>query len=526
MRDLFQADTNRAEHFSLSAADLFLDYSKNRITAKTLELLCQLADATNLSEKINAMFDGAIVNDSEHRPALHSALRNLNNDAIVVNGENVMPSINQTLDAMAKLVTQIHTDDWRGFSNKTITDVVNLGIGGSDLGPAMATEALAPYAVSNLRLHFVSNLDGSHIAQTLNKLNPETTLFIVSSKSFTTIDTIANAETAKSWFKQNTNNASLDKHFLAITCNQNKAVEFGINAENIFPIWEWIGGRYSLWSAIGLPIALVIGMDHFRELLAGAHAMDQHFRSAPFAQNMPVILGLLDIWYGNFFAAQAHAILPYDQSLNLLPAYLQQASMESNGKQVTQQGEPVDYTTGPVIFGTPGTNAQHTFFQLLHQGTYLVPVDFIVPATSHYPIGQHHATLFANCLSQSKALMQGKTAEQVLEELQLAGYTKEAAQKLLPHKVTPGNRPSNTIIFPKLTPQTLGALLALYEHKIFAQCAIWQINPFDQWSVELGKQLAATILPELNNEKNSSQQDSSTKNLITYYKSRYTLSFP
>lgn len=519
LRDLFTADHKRAEKFSLPAASLLLDYSKNHITAHTQDLLCHLADAVNLSDHIAAMFKGAPVNFTEQRPALHVALRNLDDKPLLVDGADIMPLVRENLEKMALFCEKVHTGNWRGFSNKVITDVVNIGIGGSDLGPAMVTEALAPYATTSIKLHFVSNVDATHITQTLKKINPETTVFIISSKSFATIDTLTNAITAKQWFMQFTNiHSDFARHFLAVTCNKQKALEFGIAADNIFPVWEWVGGRYSLWSAIGLPIMLAVGKQNFYELLAGAHAMDKHFYSAPFKQNMPVILGLLNVWYTNFFNTSAHAVLPYDQSLNLLPTYLQQASMESNGKQIRYDGMPVDYKTGGIMFGVSGTNGQHAFYQLLHQGTQLVPVDFIIPALSHHPLNNHHAILFANCLSQSKALMEGKNQQEVYQELAAQGYSDNVIQKLLPHKILPGNRPSNTIVLPKLTPYTLGALIALYEHKIFTECTIWQINAFDQWSVELGKQLANQILPILLDTTLQPDEDSSTNNLINYYR--------
>jgi len=499
LRDLFQSEPQRFEKFSIEAADLLLDYSKNYINETTIQLLCQLAETQQLGQQIEAMFSGKHINISENRPALHTALRNRNQQSLLINNQNIMLDIQAMLKKMEAFVTQIHTGQWRGFDNQVITDVVNIGIGGSDLGPLMATEALAPYKTSTLNFHFVSNIDGALITPILKKLNPATTLFVVSSKSFSTTETIINAQTSLNWFKQATNNQdAITKHFVAITSQPDKAIAFGIAKENIFQLWEWVGGRYSLWSTIGLPIALAIGMDNFYDLLAGADAMDQHFKSAPFHKNMPVLLGLLGIWYINFFSISAHAILPYTDSLKYFPAYLQQLEMESNGKRNQQNHQPIEYMTCPIIFGAVGLNAQHAFYQLLHQGTRLVPADFIVPMRSHYPVNQHHAIAVASAFSQSKVLMEGKPANE-------------------PHKALPGNRPSNIISFSQLTPHTLGALIALYEHKVFVQSVIWQVNAFDQWSVEHGKQLANIILQDLIEEKTNASYDSSTNNLIKFY---------
>lgn len=518
MRNLFRDDPKRFTRFSLNATDLFLDYSKNRITTTTMELLKQLAGAVKLDQHIEALLSGKAVNYSEQRPALHTALRNPHKQAILVHGCDVMPDIHANLERMTAFAEQVRTGLWHGYNDQPITDIVNIGIGGSYLGPAMATEALNAYADTALRIHFISNIDGNLIQQTLKKLNPATTLFIISSKSFSTIETLTNAQTIKTWFKQQTGNTvDLTQHFVAITEKIDKAIEFGIPATNIFPVWEWVGGRYSLWSASGLPIMLAIGAKNFYALLAGAHAMDEHFRTAAFAENMPVILGLLDVWYNNFFAAPSRAILPYDQSLKYLPPYLQQVHMESLGKHITQQGNAIHYATGQIIFGEVGIDGQHSFYQLLHQGTELIPVDLIIPMLNHHSLDEHHKILLASAYAQSKTLMEGKNIDSVMAELHAAGYSEEKAHELAPHKVLLGNRPSNVILLPQLAPYALGALLALYEHKIFVSSVIWQINAFDQWGVETGKELAKKILPQLEDEKNILQEDSSTAGLIQYY---------
>jgi glucose-6-phosphate isomerase len=524
MRDLFAEDHHRFNEFSTESCDILLDYSKNIITSETIELLSQLADAANIKKRIEQLFTGQLVNSTENRAALHTALRSLNQEYLMVQGENIMPLVNQTLNKMTHFSQQLHVGNYRGFSDKPFTDIVNIGIGGSDLGPAMVTEALSPYKISTLRIHFVSNIDGSHINDVLKSIDPETTLFLISSKSFTTLETLTNANTAKKWFLQSTNQPdAIKQHFIAITKNTEQAKAFGITSESIFEIGDWVGGRYSLWSGIGLPIALSIGMDNFKELLLGAHTMDQHFCTAPFSQNLPMILALLGIWYRNFFDFPTHAIFPYDQYLRRLPAYLQQADMESNGKSIQHTGDPVTYPTGPIIWGEVGCNGQHAFHQLLHQGTHIIPVDFIIPIRNHHNIDHHHTLLFANCLSQSQALMLGKTKEEAYEELIALGYSTQDAKKLAPHKATPGNRPSNTMSFPKLTPRILGSLIALYEHKIFVQGCIWNINSFDQWGVELGKQLAGKILPDLDEASlhlptENPSHDASTNGLIRYYK--------
>lgn len=518
MRDLFSKNPDRFKKFSLKAAGLFLDYAKNNITSKTLDLLLQLTKEANLTAKIEDMFTGKIINTTEQRAVLHTALRNPQNTSINVDGVNVMPEIHNTLKLIFACAEKIRTGKWHGFSDKEITDVVNIGIGGSDLGPAMVVNALMPYKIDTINFHFVSNVDGTHISETLKYLNPETTLFIIASKTFTTQETLCNAITAKEWLEQKaaTKNASL-QHFIAVTAKPDKAEEFGIAKQNIFPFWDWVGGRYSLWSAIGLAIVIAIGAENFQAFLAGANTMDQHFRSAPFAQNMPVIMALIGIWQINFLNAKSYAILPYDQYLALLPSYLQQLEMESNGKNVDINGNKLTYATSPIIWGGVGTNGQHAFHQLLLQGTQKVPIDFIVPVNSHNPIGQHHLYLFANCLAQSQAMMCGKTKEEAEQELLKSGIDSVTAKKLAEHKAIPGNNPCNTILVNKITPQTLGALIALYEHKVFVQGIIWQINSFDQWGVELGKQLAQKIIPQLEDAHAQLTTDASTLGLIKFY---------
>lgn len=520
LRDLFAQDPLRFQHFSLSAAGLLLDFSKNRLTAETITLLCQLAQAARVPEKIELLFTGHPVNTTENRAALHTALRQQNDTPIFVNGKNIIPEIRDVEQRMESITQAILQQKWRGYSGKAITDVVNIGIGGSALGPAMVASALKPYANSQLRCHFVSNIDGSHIQETLRTLNPETTFFIISSKTFTTQETLYNGRSARKWLMRSApNDKAIHNHFLAVTAQPRRAAEFGIPEENILPIWDWVGGRFSLWSAVGLPIALSVGYDNFRQLLRGAAAMDEHFRTAPLSQNMPIMLALLSIWYTNFWGAAAHAVLPYEENLHLLPSYLQQAQMESLGKQVKQDGAAVDYTTGMIIWGGVGTNGQHAFHQLLHQGTRFLLTDFILTARSHYELDDHHAALFANGLSQSKALMFGKTAEETYDELLQQGVAEETAKKLLSHKIMSGNRPSNTIVLPQLTPYYLGALIALYEHKIFTQSVIWDINCFDQWGVELGKAMSLEILDDLEGVQDS-VQDASTRGLINYFKAR------
>lgn len=515
MRDLFAQDDDRAGRFRCVVGPLLLDYAKNRVSRETMELLFDLARSRDVQAWRDRMFAGERINFTEHRSVLHVALRNRSNRPVLVDGEDVMPEVNGVLERMRAFTDRVRSGDWLGFTGKPITDIVNIGIGGSDLGPAMVCEALRPYGRRELTMHFVSNVDGTHIAETLAAVNPESTLFLVASKTFTTQETLANAHTARQWFLDAAGDERhIARHFVAMSTNAQAVAAFGIDTRNMFPFWDWVGGRYSLWSAIGLSIALYIGMDRFEELLTGAHAMDEHFRSAELEQNMPVILALLGVWYDNFLGAHSHAILPYDQYLHRFPAYFQQGDMESNGKRITRAGKVVDYQTGPVIWGEPGTNGQHAFYQLIHQGTRLVPVDFIVPMESHNPLGRHHTLLLANAFAQSEALMRGKTEDEVRRELEAAGVGGEAAQQLLAHKVFPGNRPSNTLLVEKITPYTLGMLIALYEHKIFVQGVVWDINSFDQWGVELGKQLAAKIIPELEGETMVDSHDSSTNALI------------
>lgn len=519
MRDLFSQDPRRFDKFSLQFEEILLDYSKNRITEKTLTLLMDLAKQADLPAWIEKMFRGEKINVTEGRAVLHIALRNRSNEPIYVDGEDVMPQVNAVLQKMRQFSEAVRNGQWRGYSGTAITDVVNIGIGGSDLGPVMVTEALKPYGHADLNVHFVSNIDGTHIAETLKTLNPETTLFIIASKTFTTQETITNANTAKAWLLDSAKDpTAVAKHFVALSTNAEAVAQFGIDTANMFEFWDWVGGRYSLWSAIGLSITLYIGMDHYQELLSGAHSMDQHFRSTPLENNLPVILGLLGIWYNNFFGAQTHAIFPYDQYMHRFAAYFQQGDMESNGKHVNRNGEAVDYSTGPVIWGEPGTNGQHAFYQLIHQGTKLIPCDFIAPIVTHNPIGEHHKILLSNYFAQTEALMKGKTAAEAKAELQAAGLSGSALDELLPHKVFSGNKPTNSILVKKITPKNLGALIALYEHKIFVQGIIWNINSFDQWGVELGKQLAKAILPELEDNNPVSSHDSSTNGMINFYK--------
>ena len=521
LRQLFADNPGRFEQFSCEACGILLDYSKNRINQETLPLLLQLARDSQLQSAIENMFTGEKINTTEHRAVLHIALRNRANTPITVDGEDVMPGINAVLQHMREFSDAVRNGDWRGHTGKPIADVVNIGIGGSDLGPLMVTEALKPYAKPGLKLHFVSNIDGTHIAETLKQLDPETSLFIIASKTFTTQETLTNAHTARRWFLEALHDESaIAKHFIALSTNATAVAEFGINTDNMFEFWDWVGGRYSLWSAIGLSIALAIGMDNFEELLSGAHDMDRHFRSAPFEENLPVILGMLGVWYNNFFNAETHAILPYDQYLQFFPAYFQQGDMESNGKTITKGGERVDYSTGPIIWGQPGTNGQHAFYQLIHQGSKLIPADFIAPVESHNPIGEHHPILLANFFAQTEALAMGKTETEVRQELQANGLDRDALEALVPHKIFEGNRPTNSIMLQKVTPFSLGALIALYEHKIFVQGTIWQVNSFDQWGVELGKQLAKRILSELPDAVDVTAHDASTNGLINYYKQR------
>ncbi len=525
LRDLFNEDPARAEKFSLKFGNLLLDYSKNRIIDETMELLVSLAQETGVEQLREQMFAGEKINVTEQRAVLHTALRNRSNDAVLVDGADVMPAVNAVLAQMREFSDAVRDGNWRGYNGERIQDVVNIGIGGSDLGPLMVCEALKAYQHPELRMHFVSNVDGTHISETLKKLRPQSTLFIVASKTFSTQETLTNAHSARDWFLQQVGDESaIASHFVAVSTNTEQVAAFGIDTANMFGFWDWVGGRYSLWSAIGLPIALAIGMDRFEQLLSGAHDMDRHFQKAPLEQNMPVLLALIGIWYHNFFGAESYAVEPYDQYLHRFPAYLQQLDMESNGKSVTRDSELIDdYTTGAVLWGEPGTNGQHAFFQLLHQGTRLVPVDFLLPIQSHNPIGNHHTLLMANCFAQSEALMRGKTEAEAKAELSAQSLSGEALKQLLPHKIFSGNRPSNTLLFQQLNPHTLGMLIALYEHKVFVQGIIWNINSFDQWGVELGKQLASTIASELQGDVNSTSHDSSTNTLINASKGLDTL---
>lgn len=515
MRDLFARDSRRFDRFSLQMGSILFDYSKNRVNEKTMALLFDLARQARLADWIEAMFSGQKINVTENRAVLHTALRNRSNNPVCVDGQDVMPEVNRVLGKMRSFSEEVRSGEWKGYTGEAITDIVNLGIGGSDLGPKMVCEALKPYARPDLRVHFVSNVDSTDLVETLKTLNPETTLFLVASKTFTTQETMTNAHSARQWLLAAANDESaIARHFAAMSTNTEAVRKFGIDPLNMFEFWDWVGGRYSLWSAIGLSIALFIGMDHFEELLDGAHQADQHFRTAPFERNIPVIMGLLGVWYNNFFQAHSHAILPYDQYLMYFPAYFQQGDMESNGKGVTREGAWVDYATGPVIWGQPGTNGQHAFYQLIHQGTQMIPCDFMAAAQSQNPLGEHHPILLSNYLAQTEALMKGKTPEEARAELSAAGVTGDTLEMLTIAKTFPGNRPTNSFLYPKLTPEVLGSLIALYEHKIFTQGIIWNVNSFDQMGVELGKQLAKKILPELLGNEPVTSHDASTNGLI------------
>jgi glucose-6-phosphate isomerase len=519
LRTLFEEDSDRHRKFSIRLGDIVLDYSKNRITSRTRGYLVQLAQESGLAEAIEQMFTGEKINATEGRSVLHVALRNRSNTPILVDGKDVMPDVNGVLEKMKDFSGKVRSGAWKGYTGKEIKDIVNIGIGGSDLGPVMVTEALKAYGKKGLNVHFVSNVDGTHIAETVKSLDPETTLFMIASKTFTTQETMANALSARDWFLEKAeSNEHVKKHFVAISTNQAEVEKFGIDPANMFGFWDWVGGRYSLWSAIGLSIACFIGFQNFEQLLAGAHDMDNHFRSTKFERNIPVILALLGIWYNNFFDAQSHAILPYDQYLHRFAAYFQQGDMESNGKSTGRDGKPVNYSTGPVIWGEPGTNGQHAFYQLIHQGTKLIPCDFIAPAVSHNPIGEHHKMLLSNFFAQTEALMNGKNYEEAKAELVAAGKSEKEIEFLTPFKVFEGNKPTNSILVKKITPKVLGSLLAMYEHKIFVQGVIWNIFSFDQWGVELGKQLANKIYPELQNDWPVTNHDSSTNGLINQYK--------
>jgi len=519
MRGLFAQDPQRFQRFSLRFQDILLDYSKNRITEETMRLLRALAVEADVRGWAERMFRGEKINVTENRAVLHVALRNRSNRPILVDGSDVMPGVNAVLAHMRDFSESVRSGDWRGFTGEPIRDIVNIGIGGSDLGPVMVTEALKPYAKRDLTMHFVSNIDGTQMVETLRRCRPETTLFIVASKTFTTQETLTNAHTAKAWLlKAAQSEAQVARHFVAVSTNEGEVRKFGIDPKNMFEFWDWVGGRYSLWSAIGLSIVLSVGFAHFEELLDGAHEMDEHFRTTPLELNLPTTLALIGIWYNNFFGAQTVAILPYDQYMHRFPAYFQQGDMESNGKSVTREGQPVDVSTGPVLWGEPGTNGQHAFYQLIHQGTKLIPCDFLAPARTHNPIGEHHEILLSNFFAQTEALMRGKNDEEVRSELAAQGVPGEMIGRLLPHKRFEGNRPTNSILFQQLTPRTLGQLIAMYEHKIFVQGVIWGINSFDQWGVELGKQLAKKILPELGGAERVTTHDSSTNELIRHYK--------
>lgn len=518
MRDLFAQDQNRFQTFSLSLGTLLLDYSKNRITGETMELLVKLARQANLEAAREAMFSGAKINHTEGRAVLHTALRNRSDRPIIVDGTDVMPDVRAVLAKMKDFCAKLHSGAWKGATGQPIRTVVNIGIGGSDLGPYMVTEALKPYTKPGMSVRFISNVDGTHAAETLKDLDPATTLFIVASKTFTTQETITNAKTARDWLTKALGNDAVAKHFVALSTNAKDVAAFGIDTDNMFAFWDWVGGRYSLWSAIGLSIAAAIGFDKFEELLDGAFAMDEHFRTAPLHANMPVILALLGLWYNNFFDSQAYAVLPYDQYLHRLPAFLQQLDMESNGKSIANDGEKVDWQTGPIVFGEPGTNGQHAFYQLIHQGTKLIPCDFLFSATTHNPLGDHHLILLSNALAQPEALMRGKTLDEVTEDLSMAGMSGPEIVRQAPHRVFTGNRPTNTLLYKSLDPRTLGMLIALYEHKVFVQGVLWDINSFDQWGVELGKKLAKVILPELTAGEAATGHDSSTNGLIAAIK--------
>ncbi|PPC94291.1 MAG: glucose-6-phosphate isomerase [Methylotenera sp.] len=524
MRDLFAKDPNRFNKFHLQFDDILLDYSKHRIDETTMPLLFQMAREAKIENWRDRMFSGEKINITEDRAVLHTALRNRANIPVMVDGKDVMPEVNAVLAQMRQFSDSVRNGSWLGYTGKRITDIVNIGIGGSDLGPVMVCDALTPYASPDLKAHFVSNIDGAHLMRALDKCNPETTLVIVASKTFTTQETMTNAHSARKWFLESAKDeAHIAKHFVALSTNAKAVSDFGIDTANMFAFWDWVGGRYSLWSAIGLSIALYIGMDNFEDLLTGGFEMDQHFRTAPLEQNMPVITALIGVWYNNFFHVDSQAILPYDQGMARFPAYLQQADMESNGKFIDRNGDRVQYKTGPVIWGEAGTNGQHAFYQLIHQGTQIVPCDFLMPVHSHYKVGKngntHHKILLANFLAQTQSLMLGKTKEEARAELEKQGLDKDSLEALLPHKVFEGNRPTTSIMFDQLTPNTLGKLIALYEHKIFVQGIIWDINSYDQWGVEYGKQIAQQILPQLISDEVVGNYDSSTNGLINYTKS-------
>jgi len=519
MRELFSQDAQRFQRFSIEFNGILLDYSKNIMNAESKEKLVALAKECGLEDMRDRMFSGDHINNTENRAVLHTALRNRSNRPVMFDGEDVMPKINHVLERMRSFTDSVRNGEWKGCTGKRITDIVNIGIGGSDLGPVMVCEALKTFSKEGLNIHFVSNVDGTQMVETLKHLSRETTLFVIASKTFTTQETLTNARTARDWFlTRGGSKAAVAKHFVAVSTNAQAVKNFGIDPDLMFEFWDWVGGRYSLWSAVGLSIALYLGMDNFELLLSGAHDMDEHFKTAPLEENIPVILGLLGVWYNNFWQADSQAILPYDQYMHRFAAYLQQGDMESNGKSTTREGDAVDYSTGPIIWGEPGTNGQHAFYQLIHQGTKLVPCDFLAPIDSKNPIGQHHTILLSNFFAQTEALMRGKTTEEVRMELEKKGLSHDDLEALLPHKVFQGNKPSNSILFQRLNPQTLGGLIAMYEHKIFVQSVIWDINAYDQWGVELGKELARSILPELMFDDDVDSHDASTNGLINYYK--------
>ena len=519
MRDLFNDENDRFLQYSTSSRDIVFDYSKNIINDKTMQLLLQLANDCKLRDGIDAMFNGEKINETENRAVLHTALRNLSEEPVFAEGKDVMPDVRKVLKQMKNFCNRVHDGRWRGYTGKRIKYIVNIGIGGSDLGPLMVTEALKPYWLEDIQTYFVSNVDGTHVAEVLKKIRPERTLFLIASKTFTTQETMTNAFTAREWFLEHaTDEKHIAKHFAALSTNEPEVVKFGINKKNMFQFWDWVGGRYSLWSAIGLSIALTIGYKNFEELLAGAYDADQHFKKTEFENNIPVLMALIGIWYTNFFGAQSEAILPYDQYMHRFAAYFQQGNMESNGKSIDRNGEEVEYSTGPIIWGEPGTNGQHAFYQLIHQGTPMIPCDFVGVAQSHNPIGDHHQKLMSNFFAQTEALMNGKNEEEAAAELEKAGLSNEAISKLLPYKVFSGNRPTNSFLIKKITPFSLGQLIAMYEHKIFVQGIIWNIFSFDQWGVELGKQLANKILPELRTDERIASHDSSTNGLINIFK--------
>jgi glucose-6-phosphate isomerase len=519
MRDLFAGDPERFQKFSLCLDQLVFDYSKNIINPRTMQLLLQLADECKLTDAIHDQFAGIKINETEGRAVLHTALRNFSDTPILVDGKDIMPKIKKVLDQMAAFCKTIHSGNWKGFTGKTIKYIVNIGIGGSDLGPVMVTEALKPYWVEGIQTYFVSNVDGTHIAETLKKVNAEETLFLVASKTFTTQETMTNAHTARNWFLEFAKDeAHIAKHFAALSTNEKAVTAFGIDKANMFEFWDWVGGRYSLWSAIGLSIALTIGFENFENLLRGAYKADEHFKTEKHDKNIPVIMGLLGIWYTNFFGAQSEAILPYDQYMHRFAAYFQQGNMESNGKSIDRNGNLVNYATGPVIWGEPGTNGQHAFYQLIHQGTPMIPCDFIAPALSQNPIGDHHVKLMSNFFAQTEALMNGKSENEVKVELMKADKKDDEIKKLSPFKVFAGNKPTNSFLVKQVDPATLGLLIAMYEHKIFVQGVIWNIFSYDQWGVELGKELANKILPELTNDETVNSHDSSTNGLMNSFK--------